>query len=435
MASGFSRLPLEILLIILQNVSDLPSLYRFICASGRVNAAFEFEPAPILDKVIARSIPDFRKVAWMIAIMASLSNGIGFDMGLSPQQSKSTSWVGQANSLPAGVPTTALLSHAFDINTQGRRYLLLTAYRIDQLFHICFVTLLQNIHELIFFEKTHTSSNKSFRSGVFFDPAAWWSPSWAERFRVERALWKLFVSWNFKANHLAFPESLMGHMRTEIAPGMEHFSTYGIHVSHEGAEMSCISAAIEEFLGLSPFKFFTMLSSEERKLQIERASIRFSDILKETCHWKFEDPEPPNGWLADQVLHFNHEARSRYWLSWEDHAIRGKFEFEEGGYWFPDYLGLCLWDPGRLFVLRLNYGSALSLNSPRWRLGSFRYVPDTDLGTRWRDVFLEELVRLPEGKRRRIDRRLQDLITLWDNHGPHWGQLDIDQYGRDLERE
>jgi hypothetical protein len=75
MASAFSRLPLELLLK--QNVPDLPSLYKFIYASTKANAAFEFDPTPILKKAIDRSIPHFKHLACMIAIMGSLNIGIG----------------------------------------------------------------------------------------------------------------------------------------------------------------------------------------------------------------------------------------------------------------------------------------------------------------------------------------------------------------------
>jgi hypothetical protein len=73
MAAAFSRLPLEMLIIIL-HVPDLPSIYKFICASTRVNAAFEIDPTNILDSTIERSIPDFKHLARLIAIRSSFSS-------------------------------------------------------------------------------------------------------------------------------------------------------------------------------------------------------------------------------------------------------------------------------------------------------------------------------------------------------------------------
>lgn len=187
MASAFSRLPLELLLEILQNVPDLPSLYRFICAYAKANAAFEFDPILVLKKAIDRSIPHFRHLARMIAIMGSLNIGIGTDMRPASDLNF-YSLIAKVYSLPGDTLTTAVPSNAFAANTPGPRYLLLTAYRIEHLSHLCFVSLLQNIHELIFRESEPTPKSKSFRPGVFFNPTAWWSPSWVERLRFERAL-------------------------------------------------------------------------------------------------------------------------------------------------------------------------------------------------------------------------------------------------------
>ncbi|KAH8700084.1 hypothetical protein BGW36DRAFT_356760 [Talaromyces proteolyticus] len=164
--------------MILQNVRDLPSLYKFICSSSQVKDAFDFDPARILDEVIDRSIPHFKHLARMISIMGTLNIQNGPDIQSSDLSSQPTftALIDKFKSLPKKVLRTALPSYAFATNTLGPRYLLLTAYRIEHLFHICFVTLLQNIHELIF-ESGPGPDRKSSRPGIFFEPAAWWSPS------------------------------------------------------------------------------------------------------------------------------------------------------------------------------------------------------------------------------------------------------------------
>jgi hypothetical protein len=103
--------------MILQDVPDLPSLYMFVCASARVNAAFDFDPAPILDKVIDRSIPHFKHLTCMIAIIGSLNIQTGPDVqSLRPSF---TSLVVKFSSLPQDVLTTALPSYAFAAHTQN----------------------------------------------------------------------------------------------------------------------------------------------------------------------------------------------------------------------------------------------------------------------------------------------------------------------------
>lgn len=73
MTTSLSCFPLEVLIIILRYAPDLPSIYKFICASARVNAAFQLSPARILDPVIGRSIPEFNHLARMISIIGTYS--------------------------------------------------------------------------------------------------------------------------------------------------------------------------------------------------------------------------------------------------------------------------------------------------------------------------------------------------------------------------
>lgn len=273
MAITFAHLPPEVLLIILRNIRDLPSLYKFICASAQANAAFTIDAAHILHEIIERSIPDFQPLARMISILGSLDIQNSFNARSSNASRPTFNMVvAKYRSLPEDVLTKAVASFSFMTGTSGPRYLLLTAYRIEYLQHICFTTLLQNIHELIFISpvnkhiitsQVHTL--KHFRPGVFFKPAAWWSPSWVERFRIERALWKLFIHWNIRAiqsetivddpDFCQYNEKLE-YLSPSIGPAPTKYFT-----PHEVEEMNCVSASVCEFLGCEPVKFFTALSS------------------------------------------------------------------------------------------------------------------------------------------------------------------------------
>lgn len=107
--------------------------------------------------------------------------------------------------LPTEVLSTAPASYAFVKDTPGPRYLVLTAYRIEVLQYICFVSLLQNIHEVIWSitpddgQETIHYPIKQSRTGVQFQAAAWWAPSWVEKTRIVRAYWNLFIYWNIQA--------------------------------------------------------------------------------------------------------------------------------------------------------------------------------------------------------------------------------------------
>lgn len=60
--------------MILRDLPDLPSLYKFICASSKVNAAFTIDAANILNEIIERSIPHFKPLARVISVIGSLDN-------------------------------------------------------------------------------------------------------------------------------------------------------------------------------------------------------------------------------------------------------------------------------------------------------------------------------------------------------------------------
>ncbi|GAD94531.1 hypothetical protein PVAR5_3157 [Paecilomyces variotii No. 5] len=130
MAGAFSRLSPELLIIILRHVPDLPSLFKLICASAKANAAFEIDPSHILDEVVERSIPDFKHLARMVAILGSLSVKASPNAHSEYPPSLPTfeTLVNKYKSLPEGVLTSAPPSFAFAAGTPGPRYLLLTGY-------------------------------------------------------------------------------------------------------------------------------------------------------------------------------------------------------------------------------------------------------------------------------------------------------------------
>ncbi|KAJ9293332.1 hypothetical protein DTO271G3_7828 [Paecilomyces variotii] len=294
MVSTFARLPLELLSMILRNLPDLPSLYKFVCASSIVNSAFTIDAANILNEIIERSIPRFKSLARVIYVIGSLDIHTG---SKTPLHSKRfNSLIAKYKALPEGMLTN---------DTLGAWYLLLAAYRIEHLQHICFTTLLQNIHERIFtsYVDENTPSDKlselkSFRHGVFFKAAAWWSPSWVERFRIERALWKLFIYWNIRTTYYNDileddPDFSQYNKRIlDLNPdiGVKNGRTWS--ASQELDEINCVSDAVSEFLNCNPMIFFTQLPIQKRQRCIGIAWTGFAQSLKETESWTFEEPKP-----------------------------------------------------------------------------------------------------------------------------------------------
>lgn len=103
--------------------------------------------------------------------------------------------VNRYKDLPTDILSTAPAFYPFMKGTPGPRYLVLTAYRIEVLQYICFVSMLQNIHKVIWSithapfdkEETYYYPIKQSRAGIQFQAAAWWAPSWVEKIRIIRA--------------------------------------------------------------------------------------------------------------------------------------------------------------------------------------------------------------------------------------------------------
>lgn len=445
MAGTFSRLSPELLIIILRHVPDLPSLYKLICASAKANAAFEIDPSRILDQVVERSIPGFKHLARMVAILGSLSTQISPHEHSENPPSRPTfeTLVNKYKQLPEDVLTLAPPSFAFAAGTPGPRYLLLTAYRIENLRHICIVTLLQNIHEYLFSspmngktEKEPGRTLKQFRPGVSFKPAAWWSPSWVERFRVERALWKLIIYWNIRAidPDLATDDpgfhqynARLRHISSSIGPEMpERPASY----SHEPEEMSCISVAVQEFLDCESLELFTTFYNQVQKSQIRKAWSKSCAVLEETINWNFEEPKPLSSWEAiywgqwrDAAFRLNSLQRSSYWSSWHLCVSHSKLKLKNRDIHFPDYLGLCLWDCKRLVYLGLAHIKDKYLDPclghpyswhPRQSYDIFYSL--NIIRTRWQKAFLQELVRLPGGQWHPLSKDCKQLIRRWEDY-------------------
>ena len=132
MTSPFSRLPLEVMIMILQYAPDLASIYKIICVSASANVAFHIDLTCILENATERSIPEYKHLARLIAIE-------GAYLASSPRPTFEE-LVDTYHNLPEDALTTAPASSVFR-SGRGSRYLILTAYRIETLQHVCFVSI------------------------------------------------------------------------------------------------------------------------------------------------------------------------------------------------------------------------------------------------------------------------------------------------------
>lgn len=446
MAGSFNRLPLEVLITILGHARNLPTIYKFICASARANAAFNIDSPRILDAAIERSIPEFKHSARMIAILGSFTSSSDLSF---------KDFVDRYKKLPARILSTAPASYAFMKGTPGPRYLVLTAYRIEVLQDICFISLLQNIHEIVWsFEPGKEQQTcyypiKQSKTGTQFQAAAWGAPSWVEKMRIVRAYWNLFVYWNIQAISaelavvaddwaLSTYRTAITSINPCIGPHYPLFPpSYAgksrINVGHEIEEMKCVLAATRELFGIpldssSSFTPFTASQGPSDRYRLKRWA--FSPIFKENPQWRTKQPklvEAPEAKYfrrdKNSIGKMNYFIRERYWHYWFRRRLSDfpTDSSERDQLFLPDYLGLCIWDGLRFCFLGLKKVPKECLvrgGRSDVRKTTNKFFSSTDMEYRWRDVFLQELFYLPGGHIRSNSEKLRDSSRRgpWPEH-------------------
>ncbi|KAI7969728.1 hypothetical protein EIK77_005848 [Talaromyces pinophilus] len=459
MSSAFCRLPLEVLIIILRQAPDLSSIYNFTHASAKASAAFEIDPVHILDDTIEHSIPDFKHLARMVAILGALNVPPPYNTQNSCERPTFETLVNNFRSFDEDVLTTAPSSSwAFIAGTPGPRYLLSIAERIHTLQYLCLATLLVDIHELIF--PIHNSGEGRYNNprgwnqrkdrysgpGITFEPAAWWSPSYVERYRVERALWKLVIYWNV--------QSVDPQLKTVEDHNFTHYSLEiqrirwdlrlpldDIARSAEVDHMNCVSATIQEALGDSPLETIFTISDNYYNSRFERSWPQSSVVLEETAGWRSESPVPVPAkdvrkWWWEQgkrsLFKYNSLYRTSYWYLWCSCAAwdrpRGqRLNLKSRDLHFPDYLGLCLWDRKRLAYLGLERQFEQDIDPLLGypKKSHVEICKSNIVNDRWRELFLHELVKLPGGQKYIISDDCKMLIDRWESKISHCGPYSL----------
>lgn len=429
-----SLLPVELILLILQEAPDLASLYQFICASPRISAAFEIDSARIVDLVIARSTPEFASHARSVAVLRTLVDHLDSNPDLLFQpsavlESAAGFWPQDGNN----TSQSQLLWPEF-AGTPAPRYVLLTAYRVKRLEHICISTLLHNIHDMTLSRPTWPGINSpgiseaEYNRGRPFKPSAWWPPSWSEKRRVQRILWKLMVVMGVRALMFKlWPSGWPDY--TQACFG----GRYGRILRHIGAtlppdwrltndhEMTCISKAVESFLCCSPSDFFVTHSAQQRRTNIRASLSNISDLLNSTALWREQTPGPITGtlgrcWGQDKASCEGPSYGRRFFVSvvCRNGELGGYVTSRDFGY--LDRFGLCIWDKKRMAYLGLgNLGHRNldpELEFPFRKVG-FKNMPKV-LVFVWRDLIIQELVRLaPNGYSNFPTRFRELLLQAW----------------------
>lgn len=156
-------------------------------------------------------------------------------------------------------------------------------------------------------------SLKRSRAGAYFQGAAWYPPSWVERVRVERALWKLVIYWNvcaicqdFRDDDYDFRRysAKFRHIDLRIGPIIKGLTSY----QYEVEEMRCVLSKTQELLGCTArsFEILTSFARQEYPKPYITTGASLAN-LKETVHWKFQGPRPREDKLGYKGLYYGQE--------------------------------------------------------------------------------------------------------------------------------
>lgn len=125
--------------------------------------------------------------------------------------------------------------------------------------------------------------------------------------------------------------------------------------------MRCILSTTQELQGCTTrsFELLTPFARQGHPKPCIRTGASLTN-LKETVYWKFLEPRPREDKLGYKSLYYGQEKhcafetntrfRSQYWYIWRN---KGTPALKSHNLWFPEYLGLCIWDLKRLSYLGL----------------------------------------------------------------------------------
>jgi hypothetical protein len=309
-----------------------------------------------LDAAIERSIPEFKHEARLVAILGTF---------LAPPSLNFTfeSLVHEYKNLPKEVLSSAPASYAFMKGTSGPRYLVLTASRIEILQHICFVSLLYNIHEALWPVLPDVQINypiKNSKSGIDFQAVGWWSLSTMEKTRIMRAYWNLIIYWNIQeicpnlkttADDYDFSE-----YRAKIERIDPYFRPYSFNrfPANPVEEMRCVLGTTRDFLTYeSPSsRLFTPFTSRQSfKFGLEKWV--FTTVFEENPSWRFEERKEAKGHRLGSHVIACLKKRNKLPKEFPLHCLNARPGDDDQ---FIDHFGICIWDDRRLSWVALGSG-------------------------------------------------------------------------------
>ncbi|SPO07358.1 uncharacterized protein DNG_10052 [Cephalotrichum gorgonifer] len=362
--TSFEGLPIEIVLTIMEEVPDLPTLYALICASPQAADLFNKYSVHILNFLIPRSMPkELQDFARWIAVVGSLKTPNGPYATEDPTLENFTIKYRKDNGRRA--QRERLIRDLTP--TKGPRHVLLAAHRIQRLERVCLARMLDLLHELepsyphgptVKLDEESQSDNLFEQPPESFRPSASWAPSWIERFRVQRALWQIMVG-SYASFIPGLPEA--GVSRENREAWHDIFNPYKplefvvgrwSMGYQRGDVYDCVHDTLHDLLGCSPTKLFTGRASES---EVEHVQSQLSKISPKG--WEHDEPQPVETEEGDIMgqsrRHIDCAGYGTRFYVLEYRGAVSSGPLKRSDFRAVSRLGLAVWDTERMLQLGL----------------------------------------------------------------------------------
>lgn len=307
-------IPPEILLMIMEVMPDLASLYNIICASPCAAAIFDRNPTRYINQIIQDSLPyELRPYPRWIAVIASLGSDAspyyteqgtpaGF-IGRYREFQNHSDFLYVFPELDEAEPLVRELA-----GTPGPRSVLVAAHRIQQLENICLASMLARLHEVEPGRPRQGKRPEEPRPEHFIleleelcGPQALRAPSWVERIRVREALWQIMTSCYSRMVPGMPREGISRENREEwcaILGTMDPLDRDAIAGAwnrgyQRGDPFDCVYYTLWDVLGCSPMRLFTGLATQT---EVRHAQDQVREVLSESlgfvANWNDAEPQP-----------------------------------------------------------------------------------------------------------------------------------------------
>ena len=431
-----SRFPPEVFLLVFSCFEDLETAYNLVTASPAATKLFECHGASIVEHLVSTTLPYvFQPLARSVAVLRTASpDRLPYSSDAYDQQ------------FIASKVGNRVLADLMDATPEPRR-ILVWAARIARFEHAILARLLRAVHRIGLLPETFhptcttygSASDVQYYTALSYpgcpsrvrQPHAAWAPSWVERFRVRRALWRLATVLSMPACRIQMKQiAWSGVWPPPDFPGHPFISTVTVGIdaseeyqrlllpsvwrtmqSHERQELASVYSCLRTIFRASPLDFVCKpprpiqaaadnnddgtdpmdegndqddIDAEEEKFEtIRKAGFATVDaLIADTPTWTESRPAPRDDelgcvWHQDSVSVYSMNPGLAFYLSMTGAGLTATpLSDVSSQLRIIRRFGLAIWDMRRLVGLEMAYPDA-SIALVAMRAATIE--PDTEL--------------------------------------------------------